>query len=86
MRLSSLRMSWARLSARAGERVSRALPPFVSLAPSHTRRCTWRGGKRVECLLNFESASKNAPTFIVVCVPVGVCYFLIGHLGLSTAG
>ena len=41
-------------------REPRELPPFVSLIPSHTRRCTWRGGKRVECLANFESASQSA--------------------------
>jgi len=54
----------ARASVRAGALASRASsPPFVSLVPSHTRPCTWRGGKRVECLANLESASQNAPIF-----------------------
>ena len=44
-------------------REPRELPSFVSIVPSHTRRCTWRGGKRVECLANLESASQNAPIF-----------------------
>ena len=61
--LSSLRLSRARASTRAGACVSRASSPPSSLVPSHTRRCTWRGGKRVECLVNLESASLNAPIF-----------------------
>jgi len=41
-------------------REPRELPPFVSLVPSHTRRCTWRFP---ECLANLESASQNIPIF-----------------------
>ena len=73
---------------RAEQRVSRASSPPSSLSPfSHAPMyLAWGEARCVSC--DFEGVSKKRVGFsrVAVCVPVGVSDFLIGRLGLSTAG
>jgi len=76
-------------------REPRELPPFVSLAPSHTRlvslapshtrRCTWRGGKLVECLVNLRAPLKSHRLFTYSRVRSSWSVQFLDW-GLSTAG